>query len=94
MKNGGELGELADLEQQACEWIRSLQREHGETATPLPEKMREHLARFFPTATVEQVRVPRMPILCGPLPRVREGSRLPVGQSGAAVFYGVEQEVE
>jgi hypothetical protein len=33
-------------------------------------------------------------ILCGPLPRVREGSRLPVGQSWAAVFYGVEQEVE
>ena len=28
------------------------------------------------------------------LPDVRERSRLPVGQSGAAVFYGVEQEVE
>jgi hypothetical protein len=65
MKNGGELGELADLEQQACEWIRSLQRDHGATATPLPEKMREHLGRVVPVANVVRVRVrvvyPRSP---------------------------------
>lgn len=57
MKNGGAQGELAELEQQACEWIRSLQRDHAATATPLPEKMREHLAGFVPAATVERVRV-------------------------------------
>jgi hypothetical protein len=57
LRNGGELGELAELERHAREWIRSLQRDHGETATPLPEKMRDHLAQFFPTSTVERVRV-------------------------------------
>ncbi len=57
MRNGGPHGELAALEQQACEWIRSLQREHDATATPLPEKMRDHLAQFFPTSTVERIRV-------------------------------------
>jgi hypothetical protein len=41
-------GTVAELEQQACEWIRGLQRDHGATATPLPEKRREHLALFFP----------------------------------------------
>jgi hypothetical protein len=61
MKNGGELDELAELEQQACEWIRALQRDHAATATPLPERMREHLAKFFPTATVELVRVCTVP---------------------------------
>jgi hypothetical protein len=49
-------GALADLERQACAWIRSLQRDHGATATPLPEKRRDHLAEFFPISTVERVR--------------------------------------
>jgi hypothetical protein len=57
VKNGGELGELAELERQACEWVRGLQRDHSATATPLPERIREHLARFVPAATVERVRV-------------------------------------
>ncbi len=61
MRNGGAQGELAEVEQQACEWIRSLQRDHGATATPLPERMRDHLARFFPTTTVERVRVCTVP---------------------------------
>jgi hypothetical protein len=55
--NGGTRGDLADLEQQACAWIRSLQRDHGATATPLPEKRRDHLAQFFPVSTVNRVRV-------------------------------------
>jgi hypothetical protein len=57
MKNGGARGGLAELERQACDWIRELQRKHGTAATPLPERMREHLAQFFPTSTVERVRV-------------------------------------
>ena len=61
MKNGDELGELADLKQQACEWIRSLQRDHGTTATA-----REDARAFRPVrpSTVERVRVyvvPRSP---------------------------------
>jgi hypothetical protein len=66
MKNGGVQGELAELERRVCEWIRSLQRDHGATATPLPEKVREHLARFFPTATVERVRVCTVPVIPTP----------------------------
>ena len=61
MKNGGAHGELAELEQQACEWIRSLQRDHGATATPLPERMRDHLAKFFPSSTIERARVCTVP---------------------------------
>ncbi len=57
LKNGGARGGLAELERQACDWIRELQRKHGTAATPLPERMREHLARFFPASTVERVRV-------------------------------------
>jgi hypothetical protein len=53
----GTHGELGALEQQACEWIRGLQRDHSATATPLPERMQDHLAKFFPASTVERVRV-------------------------------------
>jgi hypothetical protein len=35
--------------------------DHGEAATPLPEKMRDHLAGFFPAPTVERVRVCVLP---------------------------------
>jgi hypothetical protein len=55
--NGGAHGELADVEQRACEWIRNLQRDHSAAATPSPERMRDHLAKFFPTSTVERVLV-------------------------------------
>jgi hypothetical protein len=57
MSNNGAHGDLAELERQACEWIRELQRTHGTAATPLPERMHEHLARFVPDATVGRIRV-------------------------------------